>query len=307
MNIRPSLAYVLLVLVASSWASGIVAGRNIFDDIPPMGLTFWRWFIAGLIMLPFVWRRWRNNAAEIRAAAKPLFVLGVLVIGATALTLTSVNFTSATNASLLNGAQPVASILIAWLIYKDHLSLVQGLGVIAATAGILITISRADLPVLLGLQFNIGDLLMVIAILGYGLYANYLRNLPGNVDLYVGFTAISFAGCSALLPFYIGELILVGHGTLNLEVAGTILFLALYPTIFAMVSWNAAIPAVGVAQAAIFIALVPIFGAAFSVLLLGEKLFPFHVIGTVLVCLGIALVVRGMPKSKPTAGSQTKL
>ena len=293
MKIRPGLAYILLVLVASSWAGGIVAGRAIFDDMPPMGLTFWRWFVAGLLMLPFVWRRWRNNASEVRRAIKPIMVLGALVIGATALTLTSVNFTTASNASLVNGAQPVASILIAWLIYKDRLTLFQGLGVIAAMLGILITITRADLGVLVGLQFNLGDILMVVAILGYGLYANYIRNLPGDVDLYVGFTVISFAGCLALLPFYITELIVVGPGTINLEVVATVLFLALYPTIFAMVSWNAALASVGVTRAAIFIALVPIFGAGFAVLFLGEELFLFHAAGTVFVCLGIGLVVKG--------------
>jgi drug/metabolite transporter (DMT)-like permease len=291
MKISPGLAYILLVLVASSWAGGIVAGRAIFEEIPPMGLTFWRWFVAAMLMLPFVWRRWRRDAAIVRAAAKPIFILGALVIGATGLTLSSVNFTTATNASLVNGAQPVASILIAWLVYRDKLSLRQGLGVFAAAAGILITITRADLAVLFGLQFNIGDILMVVAILGYGMYANYIRNLPGEVDLYVGFVAISFAGCLILLPFYIAEIILVGPGTLSLKGAAIILFLALYPTIFAMVSWNAALASVGVARAAIFIALVPIFGAGLAIPLLGEQLFLFHVVGTAFVCVGIGLVV----------------
>lgn len=296
MKISPALAYILVTLTAASWAASIVIGRAVFDDAGPMTLTFWRWFVGALVLLPFVAKRMVANAAEIWAARWIILGLGAFVGIATGFTLLAVNFTTATNASLVNGAQPIASIALAWIIFRDRLSPVQGLGILAAAAGIVLTIVRADLEVLMSLTFNIGDLIMVAAVTGYGLYANYLRNLPKTIDPWAGLGAIMFATSIALLPFYIGEVAIVGTSTLNQDVILAILFLAIASSTLAMVFWNAALGSVGVARAAIFVALVPIFGAGMAVFFLGEELFLFHFIGTALVCLGIFLVVQGHRK-----------
>ena len=48
----------------------------------------------------------------------------------------------------------------------------------------------------------------------------------------------------------------------------------------------------GATHAALFLNLIPVFGAAFAMLFLGESLFSFHLIGAALVFLGIAITVR---------------
>lgn len=296
MKISPALAYFLVTLTAASWAGSIVIGRAVFDDAGPMTLTFWRWFIGFLVLLPFVVNRMVKNFPEIWAARWVILSLGAFVGIATGLTLLAVNFTTATNASLVNGAQPIASIAIASIVFRDRLTWVQGLGILAAALGIILTIVRGELEVLLSLQFNIGDLIMIAAVTGYGLYANYLRKMPVTIDPWAGLGAIMFGTSVALLPFYIGEIAVGGSGVFNQDVILAILFLAIAASTLAMVFWNAALGSVGVARAAIFVALVPIFGAGFAVFFLGEELFLFHAVGTALVCLGIALVVHGHKK-----------
>ena len=54
-------AYILLALAVLTWAIGLIIGRAVYEEIPPVGLSFWRWQIAALILLPFCWQAvWRN-------------------------------------------------------------------------------------------------------------------------------------------------------------------------------------------------------------------------------------------------------
>ncbi|MBL4747552.1 MAG: EamA family transporter, partial [Magnetovibrio sp.] len=44
----------MLILSALFWGGNFVVGRWAHADIPPIGLTFWRWSVAAIILLPFV-------------------------------------------------------------------------------------------------------------------------------------------------------------------------------------------------------------------------------------------------------------
>lgn len=73
-----ALAYCALTLTAAFFAGNGIVGRAVVDEVPPMGLAFWRAFGAFLIVAPFgaaeIWRLRR----EAIAAWKILFALGVL-------------------------------------------------------------------------------------------------------------------------------------------------------------------------------------------------------------------------------------
>ena len=47
--------YLLLVLTILFWAGNFNLARAIHADVPPLGLSFWRWAVAALILLPFAW------------------------------------------------------------------------------------------------------------------------------------------------------------------------------------------------------------------------------------------------------------
>ena len=83
--------------------------------------------------------------------------MGFFMIGASTISLVAVNFTTATNASLVNATQPTTTVLAAWLVLKIKLTKIQTAGIIAAAIGILIMISRADFQVLANLEFNKGE------------------------------------------------------------------------------------------------------------------------------------------------------
>ena len=44
---RPGIAYLLITCATFLW-NGIVIGRGVHQEIPPLGLSFWRWFVGAV-------------------------------------------------------------------------------------------------------------------------------------------------------------------------------------------------------------------------------------------------------------------
>ena len=133
---------------------------------------------------------------------------------------------------------------------------------------------------------------MLIAIVGYGSYANTLRTLPNEIGLSVLMFTVTMAGCIELLPFYIYESFTYMPMPTNWVTVGWVAVLAIVTTLFPIYWWNAAVSAVGVNRSAIFVNLMPVFGATLAIIFLDEQLYLYHVLGAGLVFLGILMVVR---------------
>ena len=85
--------------------------------------------------------------------------------------------------SLFNTAIPVTIILVCFLLKIEKTNIFQISGLIISVLGILAIITRLDLDILLSLNFNKGDLFMIVAIIAWGIYSAYLRKQTFNVSL----------------------------------------------------------------------------------------------------------------------------
>ena len=292
MPIPHPIAYAAVIITMAIWGSSPVAVRAVVGDVPPLALSFARWLIACLVLLPFIWRKLPAEWRQLRHKWQSLMVMSTLMTAGSSLAVVAVYYTSATNAVIVNAAQPAITAVIAWLVVRDVVSFRQGTGVICAFIGIVVMISRADLAALVTLDINVGDPIMFIAVVGWSLYAVYLHrqdHLPSaDVLLFV----IALTGAVILLPFYLIEAKLVGAFELSASVVSTMIYLAVFPTLLATFFWNFSVRSLGANRATIFINLIPVFGAAFAMIFLGEELFFYHVFGASFVFIGILLSVR---------------
>lgn len=286
------LAYLMLVGVVFFWSAGIVLVKGVHESIPPIGLTFWRWMLGAICMLPIVIPRLKYDLPIMLDRWKFYASMGFLMIGASALVAVSLNFTTATNAAIVNATQPAMTALVAWVFFHERLTPLQFGGIVAAVAGILIMVSEADLQLLLALKFNPGDMIMVIAVVGYAIYANRLPGLPKKISFVGGLFAIFLFGGLIQLPLYIAESITFKTVPLTVDAVGALLVLAVITSVIPMFMWNKAVPIVGVNRAAIFVNLMPVFSTIMAIIFLGEQLFLYHVAGAVLIFIGIVLVVK---------------
>ncbi len=285
-------AYTILTLGTLFFAINHVIGRGVHAEIPPVGLSFWRWLAGAIILLPFVWRGLLNSSATVIMHIRPLAFLGCTMIGSTTLILVALNYTTAVNASLINATQPVMTVLLAWLIFREPLCLRQIVGMFAGLVGVVVMVSRADWHVLGSLQFNAGDIVILLAVLGYAVYAVNIRKIPAGLTAPVALFVIIFTGCLGLLPFYIAETLLSRSVPFNLTSIVVIITLALIISVSGMLIWNEANRIIGPGRAGMFINLMPVFTAILAIIFLHEHLYLYHLGGALLISTGIFLVLR---------------
>ncbi|MDP6429898.1 MAG: DMT family transporter [Rhodospirillales bacterium] len=287
----PAVAYGLVTAAAFLWAASTVIGRGVHQELPPLGMTFWRWFLAALVLLLFVWRELPRKRALIAEHWRLILLLGFFQVGSSALLFLGVNFTTAINATLLNAAQPALTVVPAWLLTRDRVTPGQGLGIFAALAGIIVMVSQGKLGVLVALQLNVGDILALLAILGWTIYATILHRLPAELGFATTMFVIFLSGSLIVLPFYIIESAAFRVMPFTGSAVGIVAMLGIVVSLGSIAMWNTSLRVVGPNRATIFLNLVPIFGVSLAIIFLGERLFAHHLAGAGLVALGIVLVV----------------
>lgn len=285
----PVLAYLALAVSAAIWASNAIVGRTVREALSPATVGFWQWSIGVLVLLPFVWNEIVLKRAVIRRSWRKLMVLGVIGTATYAtFTMWSLRYTSATNYSLFNSTIPMWVMLLMWLRQGTRPSGLQFAGFFVSLAGVTVIIAHGDIHELLALRLNPGDLLALAAMMVWSLYTVLLAERPPELSALAYVVVSGFFGLVVVAPMYAVDVAReMAHLRIDAVIVGAVLFLALFRTIGATITYNFGIDGVGPARAAPFIHLVPVFGAAMAYLILGERVGLYHLVGFALVLAGI--------------------
>lgn len=284
--------YLLLLVAPLAWGGNAVLARGVADLIPPLTLSFWRWTLAFLILLPFTWKHAKRDWPVALQSWKILSVLAFLgVTSFNSLLYMAAHTISAMNITILQCAMPAYIVLGSFLFFKEKISKIQVIGMALCIAGALAIVTRVDFGVLQQLTFAAGDLLMVVANVFYGLYSVLLRKRPPMHPL--SFLTYTFGiGVVGVLPFYLWELSISAPLVLNTPILSSVLYVAVFPSIVAYLCWNRGVEAIGANISGLYINLVPVFAAVMSILFLGEGLELFHIFGMALIFGGILVFNR---------------
>lgn len=285
--------YLLLSLTALFWSGNMVIGRGITESAPPVALAFWRWVVAFALVLPFALPHLRSQSAQLRTHWKAVVVLGVLGVGCyNTFAYVALQYTTATNATMLNSFIPIATIALAFVFLGKRLSALEALGVVASLLGVLTIVGKGSVDTLMAFRLNTGDLWMLLAVLTWGVYTVGLQWRPQGVHPMLMLAAFIVVGLLALAPFYAYEL----HQGRALLVTPTtvvaILYVGTFASFLGFVFYNAGIAAVGSNRGSLFIHLMPVFGTLLAAVFLGERPYWYHFVGILLVFLGIYLTTR---------------
>ena len=290
--------YLLLVMTTLFWGGNFNVGRAVIGEVPPLGLSFWRWMVAWMIIFPFaygpMWRR-RHLLIEHWFLLLLLAVTGVTLFNT--LVYLGLHTTTAINASLMQSITPVLIILLSMFLLGHRSQGRQWLGVLVSMAGAVVILTRGDPDVLTGLEFATGDLLMLLAVFLWGLYTVLLRKLPAELRgmPVLGFTVT--VGTLLILPFYLHETMNGRPVPLTPVSIASILYVAIFPSVLAYLFWNNATARLGPERTGHFSHLIPVFGILIATLVLGESLQAYHLAGILLVSAGLLLA--NLSRSKP--------
>jgi drug/metabolite transporter (DMT)-like permease len=285
-------AYILLTIVALLWAGNAIVGRAARDLVPPFTLALVRWGGALILLLPFAWRRLIEDAATLRRCWWQTLLLGLLGVGAfNAFLYSGLRYTTATNALLMQAAIPPLILLLSWGMFRERSNWRQGAAAGLCLIGVIIIVVRGDPAVLYGLHIGIGDWLILIAALAWGLYTVLLRWRP--LVHPSSFLAATFAvGVVAMAPLAALEIESDMRVVWNALSLGAFVYVATLPSLVAYLLFNRGVALIGAGRAGQFINLMPLFGAGLAILLLDEPLAAYHLVGMALILAGILVFAR---------------
>ncbi|MCU0836282.1 MAG: DMT family transporter [Chromatiaceae bacterium] len=292
---RPVSPYLLVTLAPLFWSGNFVLGRALGDTIPPIALSFWRWALALLIVLPFTLPSVLAQAGLIRRHLVVLVLLGFLgVANFNTFVYLGLQSTTATNAVLLQSTTPVLIVGLSFVLLGERISSRQAAGILVSLAGVGAIVLEGDAARLADLSLNRGDLWVLAAVLTWALYSVCLRWRPVQIEPLVLLTTTIAAGVVLLLPIYLWDLSRGGGFAVNETSLGAITYVALFPSVLAYVFWNRAVAELGANRTGQFLHLMPVFGTLLAMVLLGERMRGYHLVGIALIGAGIWLAaVRG--------------
>ncbi|MEN8190059.1 MAG: DMT family transporter [Thermodesulfobacteriota bacterium] len=289
--------YVLLICSTLFWSGNFVLSRGMHAEIPPIGLAFWRWLTAFLILAPFGLRLMYRQREQLKRHWRFILCQGLLgVTGFNTLIYLAVQTTSAINAVLVNSCIPVIIVVVCRLVYGERLSLRQCVGVCISFGGVLLIISKGDITLLLQLTFNRGDLLVLLAAFVWAFYSANFRKYPAGLNSIGYLTAIIITGLFFLFPLYLFELSGGRTVVLNTPTVLTICYVALFASVLAFICWNKAVRQIGASRAGPFIHLMVVFSTILAITFLDETLYAHQFQGIVLVFTGIFLTTLAVKK-----------
>ena len=287
-------AYIFLILATLFWSGNFIVGKaaSIFE-IPPFTLNFYRWTFAWLILAPFTLKEIILKKNYIMKNFKLILILGITSITIfNSIVYYSLNFTQVISGVLMISTIPVMIIFFSWIFKIENTNIYQIVGVFLSLSGVAVIVTKADLDILINLNFNKGDLWMVIAMFSWAMYSALLRKKNFELSQLSLLEVIISAGLILLLPAYLIEISLGKSLDVNLPFLLTLTYVVLFPGLASFICWIKGIALIGSNRSGIFLHLMPIFSTILAIIIFKEKFMLYHLIGAVLIITGIVLSSR---------------
>ena len=288
-----SILFAFFLLIASSlfWSGNFFTGKIAsLYDLTPFKLSFLRWSLAFLLLLPFTFRKIILDFGKYKKNLPYLIITSILGVAIfNTFTYLSLQTSMVINSSIMASITPLLIILFSWLIFKTQTYLMQFFGIILSIIGVLLIISKANLNNLINLDFTIGDLWMLVAVFSWGLYSVLLKKIDSTLSQLATLEVMIFIGLIFIFPFYFFESLNNSFLPKDSNEILMITYVAIFASITSFFAWNKGVSIVGANKASLFLHLIPVFSSMWAILFLGEIFSFFHLLGTVFIIFGIVL------------------
>ena len=165
------------------WSGNFVLGRFIKDDISPIEMASFRWFFVTIIVSPILIMSYKKIIISLKNNFFIMILLSILGISAfNTILYIGLTMTTATNALIINSSIPIIVLFLSFIILKQKISLNQTLGIVVSTLGVIFLILKGDISRIFSLEFNNGDLLVILSSLTWALYSVVVKFKPKDLN-----------------------------------------------------------------------------------------------------------------------------
>lgn len=291
--------YILLIFTVIFYAGNILVGKAI-NDLPPFTITFFRLLIAFIVLLPIgISGAWRHRS-EFMKHKKPLLIMTVTGIALFNIFLYgALQFTTSTKVAVMEGAIPVITVIMSAYMLKERLSTSQWTGIFLSLAGAVWVVMNGKVLQLATIGWNIGDALMVGAVLTWAIYTIAVKKYMHLFPLYGTLLVMSGLSLVMLLPFLVIEWFFAGVPAFTVPNVGGLLYLGVFPSVFALIFYNRAVEILNPSKASIFLNFLPVVTMIGAYFWLGETITAAQIAGALAVIGGVLLTTRVKTEERP--------
>ncbi len=290
---REMLGLMAIAASALAFSTNYLLARIGPDLVSPMVLTFGRWLVLSLLLLPFAASDLLRLRAELVRSWRTLVLLAVSGMGICGGALyIGGKTTTAVNLALITTISPILIVIGARLFLRERMSATQTAGTALAFFGVVLIVIKGDVEQLTQLMFTPGDLWALFAALGWAAYAVILRRNPVAVPGLALLCVTALFGSLVLLPLAIGEIVVRGAPHFSWGAVALVLAIAAIPGFLGYRFHAVATAALGAGRASVIGFLGPLLATFLAWLLLDEQIAAYHVFGGAAVLAGVWLTTR---------------
>lgn len=282
--------YLALFFVSLIWGATPVVAKLALQEIPFVTLAFLRFFLAFLLILPFLLVS-KQKITVAQSDLPKIVLLGLLIVSFHIFFFfAGLKKTSAIDASVLSLIVPILSVVAGWALLKEKIYGINLIGIMMGLLGALIIIG---IPLLfvgsLTANVLIGNSLIIlssISFVGGAILSRYLLKRYSPIMIV---TSSFLVGALSFLPIAMLEFIQNSSWIYQISLIGIfgVVYLTLFSSISAYFLYTWAINQVGIVKADLIQYIQPVVAASLAVPILGERISYSFIIGTCLIVLGV--------------------
>jgi drug/metabolite transporter (DMT)-like permease len=171
----------------------------------------------------------------------------------------------------------------------EKTNIFQIVGVVFSFAGVIVIITKANLEILKNLDFNKGDVTMVIAMFSWALYSTLLKGKKYELTQISLLQVVITFGLIFLIPIYFIEYQIGFRINLELPFILILSYVVLFPGLASFLLWIKGISMIGANRSGVFLHLMPILSAIMAMIFFSEKFMFYHILGACFIITGILL------------------
>ena len=280
-----------MVVASLCWSGNFIIGKfaTLFE-IPPLSLNVFRWISVWFILIPFTYKEIYKNRNYIKKNFLVISFMGIITISTfNSVVYFALNYTQVINAVLVLAAIPALTIILSSLMKIEKTNVFQIFGLILSIIGIGAIISNGELQRIISLNFNKGDLWMLVCVLSWSLYSTLLKKYKLQISQFSLIQLMVSVGILFLIPQYFYEQSIGLDVNFNKAFFFILFYVVVFPAIAAYYCWQKGVEMIGPNRASMFIQLMPLFSAGMAIIIFSEKFELYHLAGAAFIVSGIFL------------------
>ncbi len=282
------------ILTSLLFAGSFVAGKYTTLELTPLTTTLFRYILAAAVLSLLIVKNGRSSLLIQAGDIKLLVLLGLTgVVGYHYFFFSSLHYTKIANCAIINAMNPLITGTMAAVFLNERLPLRGYIGVLIAIIGVLVLLVRGNFDILLGLQFNFGELLMLLGVFCWVIYSLIVKSMLGR---YSGYTITFYSavfGVILLIPLVMLEDFSIDTLNMSYQSLLSIFYMGIFASGIGYLFYNLSIKEIGPTRTASSVySLLPIFVALLALMFFNESVTLIMILSSILIIAGLNFALR---------------